>query len=186
MEEPINSTHRPPLGKYPLMDESKNQDQLEFQVELSPRDLKLIQNYLQRGRPLNDPANSECMELVARLLGDVVAQSGISEFDQAIANWLRKNLGVQMDVDPYGRNTGIPLESGLAELADAELPEFRKDGRFSRMVVDGFWADDGHLGHGWMDLDGLNQVLAHLDPPWGVRLQLREDGPDLARVLVDI
>ena len=44
-------------------------------VEVSTREVKLIQNYLNKGKPLNDPSNKECQETVMRILNDIVGNS---------------------------------------------------------------------------------------------------------------
>jgi len=37
-------------------------------VEVSTREIKLIQNYLNKGKSLNDPSNKDCLEVVIKLL----------------------------------------------------------------------------------------------------------------------
>ena len=44
-------------------------------VEVSTREVKLIQNYLNKGKSLNDPANKECQEVVLRILNDIIDNS---------------------------------------------------------------------------------------------------------------
>ena len=44
-------------------------------VEVSTREVKLIQNYLNKGKSLNDPANKECLDVVIRILNDIVNNS---------------------------------------------------------------------------------------------------------------
>jgi hypothetical protein len=44
-------------------------------VEVSTREVKLIQNYLNKGKSLNDPSNKECQEVVLRILHDIIDNS---------------------------------------------------------------------------------------------------------------
>lgn len=46
-------------------------------VEISIRELKLVQNYLNKGKPLNDPSNKECQKVVIRILNELVDSSTI-------------------------------------------------------------------------------------------------------------
>ena len=41
-------------------------------VELTTREVMLIQNYLNKGKSLNDPQNKECQEIVLKMLTNIV------------------------------------------------------------------------------------------------------------------
>ena len=59
-------------------------------VEVSMRELKLIQNYLTKGKPLNDPSNKECQELVIRILKGLVENADIEKLDIYVSNVLHE------------------------------------------------------------------------------------------------
>lgn len=78
-------------------------------VSVTMRELKLIQNYLNKGKSLNDPANKECLETVLRILNELVKNSNVEELDTYIANFFFENFGIEVEIDPYGENSSIEL-----------------------------------------------------------------------------
>ena len=56
--------------KWYLLKESTNEEQT-IPIEVSMRELKVIQNYLNKGKSLNDPSNKEAMDLVIRILNEL-------------------------------------------------------------------------------------------------------------------
>ena len=50
-------------------------DSKSIPVEVSTREVKLIQNYLNKGKSLNEPENKECLDVVIRILNDIVNNS---------------------------------------------------------------------------------------------------------------
>ena len=88
------------------------------------REVKLIQNYLNKGRPLNDPSNKECLSIVVRILNDIVQNSDAEQLDVRISNFFSDNFGIEIDLDPYGENSAIELgENGLVPIAKCSIPE---------------------------------------------------------------
>jgi chorismate mutase len=63
-------------------------------VEVSMREVKLIQNYLNKGKSLNDPSNKECLNTVLRILNDLVKNSNAEELDTYISNFFYENFGI--------------------------------------------------------------------------------------------
>lgn len=159
-------------------------------VSVSPREVMLIRNYLNKGKPLNDPANKECMEVVMRILDDIISNSPAQNLDVEIANWFSDNFGIEIDVDPYGENNVVELgENGLVPIKNCEIPELCQDGELADLVQGGFWnSGTGVLENGFIDVDDLNEVIDGLgyaneiDGMSGIRL--KKDGK-VARIEVE-
>lgn len=162
--------------------ESVDDDSQRFDVTLTLKELKLIQNYLTKGKPLNDPSNKECLALVLKILNEMVEESGIGNLDIEVANWMIDNYGIEVDIDPYGQNTGIFLTSnGMIELKDCEF-NFPRD-----MVQGGMWDKNGNLIRGFISIDNLNKILkASKYQSSNVKsIQLKKDG-NMARLMLNI
>ena len=143
------------------------------------RELKLIQNYLTKGKPLNDPSNKECQELVIRILKDLVENADIEKLDIYVSNILHENFGVEVDLDPYGENSAIELaQNGLVPLSDCKYPQLCQDGEYKDLVQGGFWnPDTGILEEGFVSVEDLNWVLQKMTFDKGIdTIQLKEDG----------
>lgn len=148
-------------------------------VEVSMRELKLIQNYLTNGKPLNDPSNKECQELVIRILKGLVENADIEKLDIYVSNVLHENFGVEVDLDPYGENSAIELaQNGLVPLSDCKYPQLCQDGEYKDLVQGGFWnPDTGILEEGFVAVEDLNWVLQEMTFDKGIdTIQLKEDG----------
>ena len=141
-------------------------------VEVSMRELKLIQNYLTKGKPLNDPSNKECQELVIRILKGLVENADIEKLDIYVSNVLHENFGVEVDLDPYGENSAIELaQNGLVPLSDCKYPQLCQDGEYKDLVQGGFWNPDTGT------VEDLNWVLQEMTFDKGIdTIQLKEDG----------
>lgn len=156
-------------------------------ISVSTRELKLIQNYMNHGKPLNDPSNRECMETVLRILQDLINNSTIENLDIKVSNYLFENFGVELDVDPYGKNTSIPLSgNGLIEIKDCKNKMLSKNGEYSDMVEGGFWDDEtGELTNGFISVEALNEILKDKYIGNGVKsIQLMKDG-EVAKLLLE-
>jgi hypothetical protein len=171
-----------------LYGESANEGKTStIPVEVSTKELKLIQNYLRKGKPLNDPSNKECLEVVMRILNGLVQHSNIEELDTYVANFLFENLGIEMEIDPYGDNSTIELaENGMIHLSDCEWMDLREGGQFSDRVQGGFWDDyTGELEEGFISVDDMNEVLSKMHVGNGIKsIQLKQDGK-VAKLLLD-
>lgn len=157
-------------------------------VEISIRELKLVQNYLNKGKPLNDPTNKECQKVVIRILNELVDSSTIEAVDTYISNFFFDNLGIEVEIDPYGENSAIELgKNGLVPLTNCELPELKRDGAYADKVQGGFWDDStGELEEGFISVEDLNKVLAKMKVGNGIRsIQLREENGKIARLMID-
>lgn len=156
-------------------------------ISVSTRELKLIQNYMNHGKPLNDPSNRECMETVLRILQDLINNSTIENLDIKISNYLFENFGVELDVDPYGKNTSIPLSgNGLIEIKDCKNKMLSRNGEYADMVEGGFWDDEtGELTNGFISVEALNEILKDKYIGNGVKsIQLMKDG-EVAKLLLE-
>ena len=148
-------------------------------VEVSIRELKLIQNYLTKGKPLNDPSNRECQELVIRILKGLVEDSDIEKLDIYVSNVLYENFGIDVDLDPYGENSAIELaQNGLVSLTNCKYPKLCQDGEYKDWVQGGFWnPDTGILEEGFIEVEDLNLILQEITFDKGIdTIQLKEDG----------
>lgn len=155
-------------------------------VEVSLRELKLIQNYLTKGKPLNDPSNRECQELVIRILKGLVENADMEKLDIYVSNVMHENFGVEVDLDPYGENSAIELaENGLIPLTNCEFDELKQDGRYADFVQGGFWNQEtGVLEEGFISVEDLNEVLKELYLEQGIdEIQLKQEGK-VARLLL--
>ena len=168
-----------------IMKESSEGSTKSIPVELSIRELKLIQNYLNKGKPLNDPSNKECMEVVIRMLKEILDSSQIEQLDTYVSNFMFENFGIEVDVDPYGENTAIELgENGLVPISNCNNPNLDKDGPYGDMVQGGFWKEDGQLAEGFISVDDLNKILKEEQVGNGVdEIQLKQDGK-IAKLLL--
>ena len=156
-------------------------------VEVSTREVKLIQNYLNKGKPLNDPSNKECQETVMRILNDIVGNSQIENLDTYVSNFFFDKLGIEVDIDPYGENSAIELaENGMVHISNCEYLELCDKGKFNDMVEGGFWDDfTGELEEGFIAVEDLNKVLAEMDIGNGIKsIQLKREG-DVAKIMLD-
>ena len=156
-------------------------------VEVSTREVKLIQNYLNKGKSLNDPANKECRETVIRILNDIVENSQIENLDTYITNFFFDNLGVEIEIDPYGENSAIELaENGMIRLSNCEWMDLREGGQFSDRVQGGFWDDyTGELEEGFISVDDMNEVLSKMHVGNGIKsIQLKKEG-NVANLLLE-
>lgn len=167
----------------------EDNERMKIPVSVSSREIKLIQNYLNKGKPLNDPDNKECLDTVLRILSDIVKNSGIENLDIDVSNWLADAFGVEMTNDPYGKNSGIELaDNGLIEMKECINPDFDEHGKYSEFIQGGFWDDDGHLQNGFISIEDLNAIL-DTEPPMDEMevksIQLRKEG-NMAKLLLDI
>lgn len=170
-----------------LYKESEDENQT-IPIEVSMRELKLIQNYLTKQKPLNDPSNKECLDTVIRILNDLVNNSKVESLDTYVANYFFENFGIEVDVDPYGENSAIELgENGLIPLSNCKHPELTQDGVFADLVQGGFWNEvTGNLEEGYISVEDLNEVIKSDgdDIGNGIReVQLKQDGK-VARLLL--
>ena len=98
-------------------------------IEVSTREVKLIQNYMNKGKSLNDPANKECQEVVLRILHDIIDNSQIENLDTYVSNFFFDNLGIEVELDPYGENSAIELaKNGMIHLSNCEWMDLREGG----------------------------------------------------------
>lgn len=156
-------------------------------VEVSTREVKLIQNYLNKGKPLNDPSNKECQDAVMRILNDIVDNSQIENLDTYVSNFMFDNLGIQVELDPYGENSAIELaKNGLVSLTNCKLPELCQGGECQDLVQGGFWdMDTGILEEGFIEVDDLNTVIAKMQVGNGIKsIQLKKEG-NVAKLLLE-
>ncbi len=156
-------------------------------IEVSTREVKLIQNYLNKGKPLNDPSNKECQETVMRILNNIVENSQIENLDTYVSNFFFDNLGIEVELDPYGENSAIELaKNGLVSITNCKLPELRQDGEYQDLVQGGFWdMDTGILEEGFIAVEDLNSVLAEMNVGNGIKsIQLKKDG-NIAKIMLD-
>ena len=151
------------------------------------RELKVIQNYLNKGKSLNDPSNKEAMDLVIRILNELVDNSQIENLDTYVSNFFFDNLGIQVELDPYGENSAIELaKNGLVSLTNCKRPELCQDGEFQDLVQGGFWnPDTGILEEGFIEVEDLNLVLAKMQVGNGIKsIQLKKAG-NVAKLLLE-
>ena len=156
-------------------------------VEVSTREAKIIQNYLNKGKPLNDPSNKECQEIIIRIMNDIVENSQIENLDTFISSFFFDNLGIQVELDPYGENSAIELaKNGMISLSDCTCPELCNDGEYRDLVKGGFWDQDtGNLEEGFIEVEDLNTVLAEMKIGNGIKaIHLKKEG-NVARIMID-
>lgn len=143
------------------------------------RELKLIQNYLTKGKPLNDPSNKECQELVIRILKGLIENSDIEKLDIYVSNVLHETFGMEVELDPYGENSAIELaKNGLIPLSDCKYPKLSQDGEYKYLVQGGFWnPDTGDLEEGFIDVEDMNLLLQDMEFDKNIEtIQLKKDG----------
>ena len=148
-------------------------------VEVSMRELKLIQNYLTKGKPLNDPSNKECQELVIRILKGLVENADIEKLDIYVSNVLHENFGLEVDLDPYGEKSAIELaQNGLIPLSDYKYPQLCQDGEYKDLIQGGFWnPDTGILEEGFIEVEDMNLILQEMTFEKDIdTIQLKKDG----------
>ena len=156
-------------------------------VEVSLRELKLIQNYRTKGKPLNDPSNKECMDLVIRILKGLVENADVEKLDIYVSNVLHEKFGVEVDLDPYGENSAIELgENGLIPLSNCSDKDLTQGGKYGKLVQGGFWKSNGQLAEGYLDIDDFNEILKELYIGQGIKtVQLKRDEKNnVARLLL--
>ena len=156
-------------------------------VEVSTREIKLIQNYLNKGKPLNDPSNKDALETVIRILNDIVNNSDIENLETYVSNFFFDNLGIEVELDPYGENSAIELsENGMIHLSHCEWVDLCDEGKYADLVQGGFWDDfSGELEEGFISVEDLNKVLAEMKVGNGVKsIQLKEEG-DVAKLMLN-
>ena len=167
---------------YRLYKESEGEgENKSIPVEVSTREVKLIQNYLNKGKSLNDPENKECLETVIRILNDLVKNSQVEKLDTYVSNYFFENFGIEVDIDPYGENSAIELgENGLVPLSNCKHPELTQDGVFADLVQGAFWDETtGALEEGYISVEDLNEVIKSDGDEIGngIRdIQLKKDG----------
>ncbi len=148
-------------------------------VEVSMRELKLIQNYLTKGKPLNDPSNRECQELVIRILKGLVENADIEKLDIYVSNVLHENFGVEVDLDPYGENSAIELaENGMIPMSNCKYSQLCQDGEYKDLIQGGFWnPDTGILEEGFIEVEDMNLILQEMTFEKDIdTIQLKKDG----------
>ena len=140
-------------------------------VEVSMREIKLIQNYLNKGKSLNDPENKDALETVIRILKDIVNNSDIENLDTYISNFFFDNLGIEVELDPYGENSAIELgENGMVHISNCKLVDLCDQGKYKDMVQGGFWDDfTGELEEGFIEVEDLNNVLSGMRVGNGIK-----------------
>ena len=156
-------------------------------VEVSTREVKLIQNYLNKGKSLNDPSNKECLDVVIRILNDIVDNSQIENLDTYVSNFFFDNLGIEVEIDPYGENSAIELaENGMVHVSNCKYIELCDQGKFRDMVEGGFWDDStGELEEGFVSVDDMNMLLSEIGVGNGIKaIHLKKEG-DVAKLLLD-
>lgn len=156
-------------------------------VEVSTREVKLIQNYLNKGKSLNDPSNKECQEVVLRILNDIVDNSQIENLDTFVSNFFFDKFGIEVEIDPYGENSAIELaENGMIRLSDCEWEELSDEGAYKNIVQGGFWDDfTGKLEEGFVSVDDMNMLLSEIGVGNGIKaIHLKKEG-DVAKLLLD-
>lgn len=156
-------------------------------VEVSTREVKLIQNYLNKGKSLNDPENKECLDVVIRILNDIVDSSQIENLDTFVSNFFFDNFGIEVEIDPYGENSAIELaENGMIRLSDCEWKELSDEGVYRNIVQGGFWDDfTGKLEEGFVSVDDMNMLLSEIEIGNGIEaIHLKKEG-NVAKLLLD-
>lgn len=158
-------------------------------VELSTREIMLIQNYLNKGKSLNDPENKECQKIVLTMLSNIVKNSNIEEVNTYVANFLKGTFGITLDQDPYGQNNSVELnQAGLIPMEGCDTKEFKYDGSWSKSLESGVWnKNTGNLAGGFISVDSMNEILGEFDGGFdkGIRsIRMKEDGK-VAKMMID-
>ena len=170
-----------------IIKESGEGETKTIPVELTTRDIKLIQNYLNKGKSLNDPSNKECLTVVIKMLNDIVDNSNIEELDTYISNFFFENFGIEVEIDPYGENSSIELgKNGLIPLSNCNYPKFGDGEEYSDLIQGGFWDEHtGELSEGFIDVDDFNLVLKETQVGNGLdSIQLKKEG-NVAKLLLN-
>lgn len=125
--------------------------------------------------------------MVVGILNGLVENSELEQLDLYISNWFHENLGIEVDVDPYGKNSVVELGSnGLVPLKDCSIQMLSQNGEYADLIQGGFWDDaTGSLEEGFIDVDGLNLVLDGMEIGNGIEsIHLEKDGKT-ARIMID-
>ena len=144
---------------------------------------------MNKQEPLNDPKNKECLETVLKILQSIVSESNIENLDIKVANFFRKNFGILVDIDPYGKNTGIELNSSdMIPMKDCKNPKFKANGEYAEFV-DGIWnKNTAELDGGFISIDNLNAILEvekPIDDEDIKGIQVKKDGR-IAKIIMDL
>ena len=127
------------------------------------------------------------MDVVVGILNGLVENSELEQLDLYISNWFHENLGIEVDVDPYGKNSVVELgNNGLVPLKECSFQGLSEDGAYADLIQGGFWnSATGELEEGFIDVDDLNLVLDEMEI--GNRIEsihLEKDGKT-ARIMID-
>ena len=149
----------------------------------------LIQNYLNKGKSLNDPENKECLTIVLNMLNNIVQKSNIEEVNTYVANFLKETFGITLDQDPYGQNNSIELnEAGLIPMEGCETKEFHYDGTWCDLIEGGVWnPDTNELAGGFISVDSMNDILEDFNGGFdkGIKsIHMKKDGK-VAKMMID-
>ena len=160
-----------------LFNESSNGGEKQvIPVELSIREVMLIQNYLNKGKSLNDPENKECQDIVLNILTNIVKNSNIEEINAYVANFLASTFGITLDQDPYGQNNSIELnDAGFITMNGCENKDFDRDGEWSDLVAGGV-----------ISVDSMNELLDEFNGGFehGIKsIKMKEDGK-VAKIMI--
>lgn len=172
-----------------LFNESSNGGEKQvIPVELSIREVMLIQNYLNKGKSLNDPENKECQDIVLNILTNIVKNSNIEEINAYVANFLASTFGITLDQDPYGQNNSIELnDAGFITMNGCENKDFDRDGEWSDLVAGGVWEPNtGKFGGGFISVDSMNELLDEFNGgfEYGIKsIKMKEDGK-VAKIMI--
>lgn len=158
-------------------------------VELTTREVMLIQNYLNKGKSLNDPQNKECQEIVLKMLTNIVQNSNIEEINAYVANFLNTTFGITLDQDPYGQNNSIELnDAGLIPMDGCENEDLDSDGEWSDFVEGGVWEPNtGKFAGGFISVDSVNELLSEFNNGFehGIKsIHMKKDGK-VAKMMID-
>ena len=149
----------------------------------------LIQNYLNKGKSLNDPQNKECQEIVLKMLTNIVQNSNIEEINAYVANFLNTTFGITLDQDPYGQNNSIELnDAGLIPMDGCENEDLDSDGEWSDFVEGGVWEPNtGKFAGGFISVDSVNELLSEFNNGFehGIKsIHMKKDGK-VAKMMID-
>lgn len=125
--------------------------------------------------------------MVVGILNGLVENSELEQLDLYVSNWFHENLGIEVDVDPYGKNSVVELaKNGMVSLTNCKLPELCQDGEYQDLVQGGFWdMDTGILEEGFIEVDDLNPVLSEMNVGNGIKsIQLKKEG-NVAKLLLE-
>ena len=73
--------------------------------------------------------------MVVGILNGLVEDSELEQLDLYISNWFHENLGIEVDVDPYGKNSVVELgNNGLVPLKECPLHMLSQDGEYADLI----------------------------------------------------